>query len=484
MINITDFQGLDMSAAMTESVDAQLRAHFDRGPLQEDLTFALWKPSRGKGRFTAVIERLVLPLDGERLLHGNVAFTAEYFQRVLSLAQAGYGIALLHSHLGPGWQDMSDDDIVAEKTRLAAPVAGRTGLPLLGLTWGTDGSWSARFWLREGRGAYARQWARSVRVVGRQLRITFRPDLDPAPVPPASQAATVSVWGTARQADLARVRVGIVGLGSVGSIVAEALSRVGISWLALIDHDHMEERNLDRTLGSLPADAVNATPKVLVTDRMVAVSHTATSFHTEVHHGSLLEPSGLELALDCDVLFSCVDRPWPRHLLNALAYGHLIPVVDGGILAKVDRQGRLIHVDWRIHTVGPERSCMVCLGALRPEDVALDRAGRLDDPSYIQGLGPEFQASLARQNVFAFSLSVAAHEVLQFIGLVTGQPRVGGTGAQTYHGYPGVMEILPTQHCSETCEYCALTATACDLAGNLVPVAGLAGTSDPSRVDV
>ena len=43
------------------------------------------------------------------------------------------------------WQDMSHDDIVAEKGHAVAAKAA-TGLPLLGLTAGNDGSWSARFW--------------------------------------------------------------------------------------------------------------------------------------------------------------------------------------------------------------------------------------------------------------------------------------------------------------------------------------------------
>ncbi len=93
----------------------------------------------------------------------------------------------------------------------------------------------------------------------------------------------------------------------------------------------------------------------------------------------------------------------------------------------------------------------------------------LDNPSYIEGLGPEFDSLLARQNVFPFSLSVAAHEVLQFVGLVTGQARVGGIGAQTYHCYPGCMDVVAGETCEEGCEYTALAASAENLRGNCEP---------------
>lgn len=467
------FAGRELSVAMTGAVHDQLNghlgAHVAAGKCQEDLAFVLWRPSEGEHRFTAVLDRVVLPGPDDRVLQGNVAFTADYVQRVLGLASEGYGIALAHGHFGPGWQGMSRDDVIAERDRLAAAVAGRTCLPLVGLTWGTDGAWSGRFWVRQSADTYVRREATTVRVVGRRLRITHNPQLNPTRGTSAAQVATVSVWGGANQADIARLHVGVIGLGSVGSIVAEALSRIGVGRLTLVDHDRIESRNLDRTLGAVPEDAITGTPKVLVAARLAEASHTAERFSVDSYFGSLLERGGLARALECDVLISCVDRPAPRHVLNALAYAHLIPVIDGGILARIGLGGEILHADWRIHTIGPTRACLVCLGALRREEIALDQAGLLDDPAYVAGLGPEFSPLLARQNVFPFSLSVAAHEVLQMVGLVTGEERIGGVGAQTYHCYPGIMEVVPGEACVAVCEYSALTASAEDLSRNCKP---------------
>jgi hypothetical protein len=356
---------------------------------------------------------------------------------------------------------MSHDDIVAESVRLAGVVAGASDLPILGLTWGNDGTWSARVWLRAGRHQYERKDAATVRVVGRRLRISYHPSLHPPPTTAETQVATASVWGEAAQVDLVRARVGIVGLGSVGSLVSTGASRTGFQRITHIDHDAIEPRNLDRTDGASAADLAEQPKKVAVARRAALAAHTAADFGVTSVADTLQSETGLRAAMDCDVLVCCVDRPWPRHILNAIAYAHLIPVIDGGILARV-KDGKLLHVDWRIHTVGPQRGCMYCIGALRRSDVALDREGRLDDPDYIEGLTPEERERYAGRNMYAFSMNVASFELLQLTGLVTGLERVGGTGPQTYHAYPGIMIVSAKHVCDDGCDIASTTATASD----------------------
>lgn len=60
-----------------------------------------------------------------------------------------------------------------------------------------------------------------------------------------------------------------------------------------------------------------------------------------------------------------------------------------------------------------------------------------DDSDYIAGLSETERNALLRRNVFPLGMSVAAHQVLQMVGLVTGLERVGGIGPQMYHAYPG-----------------------------------------------
>jgi molybdopterin-synthase adenylyltransferase len=64
-----------------------------------------------------------------------------------------------------------------------------------------------------------------------------------------------------------RLRVGIVGAGSVGSIIAEALARIGVANIILIDFDSIENINLDRSLHANRLDALLMRSKVQVLAR-------------------------------------------------------------------------------------------------------------------------------------------------------------------------------------------------------------------------
>ena len=219
-----------------ETATLHLLTHLSRGLLQEDLCFALWSPSTGNNRTTAIVHKVVLPRDDERELHGGASFLPAYLTRSLLLAKAERcGLAFMHSHLTAGWQDMSEPDIIAERDVLASP-AHATKLPLVGLTVGTDGYWSARFWIKSD--GFRRHWCTKVRVVGKDKYSLFYNDglLPPPPRRPALQR-TYDTWGAEAQSLISRLHVGVVGLGSVGSVVTEALARVGVPVVTLVDPD-------------------------------------------------------------------------------------------------------------------------------------------------------------------------------------------------------------------------------------------------------
>jgi hypothetical protein len=446
-----------VSAAMTKAVDLDAGRHLLRADGQEDLCFAVWQPSEGRDRTTALIREVVLPLPGEREVHGNASFSAHYFQRALAVASArGGGLAFMHSHLGPGWQAMSNPDYAAEASHAAAAV-GATGLPLVGLTVGMDHAWSARFWLRIGHRVYEPTWCEKVRVVGQRLALTYCDALLPTPRRRASLARTISVWGDEAQADFTRLRIGVIGAGSVGSIVTEELARMGVQHVRVIDFDSVEELNLDRVLHATADDAELWESKVAMLARAVRKSATAAEFKIDALPFSVVEEDGYRTALDCDVLFSCVDRPWARSVLNMVAIAHLIPVIDGGIAARMRKGGGIGRADWRAHVVTPGRRCMECLGQYDPGFVDVERTGYLDDPMYIQGL-PTDHVLRQNQNVFAFSVALASLEVLQLLAMTVDVSGLAAPGAQMYHFVPLGRLDRSVETCAPSCPYVSLIA--------------------------
>lgn len=443
------------SVVITEENHEQLFKHLVRDDEQEDLCFATYVPSIGETRFSGILSSVILPLPNERKVHGNVGFMPSYLERVMRIAaEKKEGIAFLHSHPWPGWQGMSSDDIVAE-TRISPTVMAATGLPLLGLTIGNDGAWSARFWLRDNsiKRKYNRSWCETVRVQGSALKITFNDNLLKPRFDKDKQLRTISAWGKRSQEDLSRLKIGIVGLGSVGSIVAEILSRTGFSDFTLIDFDSVEEKNLDRLTNIFKKDVGRS--KVDAIYEAIERSATSPKVSVKKVEYSICEREGFMSAIDCDVLFSCVDRPWPREVLNFISYAHLIPVIDGGILVRTNKENTAIKgADWKAHVVGHGRACLECLGQYKTENSALEKSGMLDDPSYVKDM-PNAAVVNAHENVFAFSAHLASLEVLQLLSLVLSPSGISDVGQQMYHFVTGTMDTQSSS-CFDNCFFISI----------------------------
>ncbi|WP_405842542.1 ThiF family adenylyltransferase [Streptomyces sp. NBC_01518] len=447
------------SVAMTTSVALDLTKHLRRADGQEDCSFVLWRPSTGSRRTTALIIDLVLPADGERIVHGTVDFTSEYFLRAAGIAaEQGCGVGFIHAHpRGRRWQRLNDIDYAAEAS-FAAQAVTLTGLPLVGMTFaGGDAGYGARIWQRHAPRTYVPTEAESVRIVGGRFTVTFNDSLVPAPEATNRQVRTISAWGQDTQNDLARLHVGVVGTGSVGMLVVEALARTGLQRLSLFDFDTVEHLNLDRLLHATDRDVRLHRAKVTIAARAAHRAATAAKMHITKYETSVVEPDGFAAAADCDLLFSCVDRPWPRAALNLLANAHLIPVVDGGISVDV-RGGRLKGAEWRAHVAAPGRACLECLGQYDPAHVPVERDGLLDDPTYIKGLSADHPLR-RKENVFIFSASAATAQLNQFLTMVTAPSGIADTGAHLYHLTTGTVDYR-LKGCDSGCPYdgqlCAL----------------------------
>ncbi len=429
-----------------DSASAHLLQHVNTGHMQEDICFALWHPSTGATRKAAIVFEIIPPVLGERNLHGSASFEPSYLTRAIRLAiQKNAGLAFMHNHFTRGWQGMSKPDIVAERDRIS-PAARATGLPLVGLTLGTDRSWSARFWIWDGN-TFRRNWCEKVRITGRRFQVTFKDRR----IGRRRRLLyrTVDTWGSKCQRDISGLHFGIVGAGSVGCVIAEALARMGIERLTIIDPDRIKDHNLDRLLYASRKDIGRL--KVDLVSRSAKRSSTAAKFEIISCPLPIQNNRAFASALDCDILFSAVDRPLPKDILNHIAFVHCIPVVSGGVFIDNKPNGSLGQAAWCVTTVGPMFRCLRCDGQYTSSDVVLDIDGSLDNPTYIRHLIETDQAP-RNQNVFPFSANLATCMVIEMIRLVIADAWwPDRSGRHYYSMIPNRLDVTNLQcnkHCS------------------------------------
>jgi hypothetical protein len=428
-----------VSVAMSANVSADLLARLAGHDGQQDVRLATYRPSTGVTRRTAIVTQVVPPLPGERAAQGDAGITREYVMRAATMARdREEGLVVCHSHpTGHGWQALSNADSAAERP-FANPAREITGLPLVGMTLaGDDGTWSARHWDRGGGEDAARTDAENVRVVGARLAVSWNDALVPPPDAWATQRRSISLWGQALHGDLVRRSVLVVGTGSVGLDVAVRLAATGVTRIGLMDFDTVEERGLDRMIGVTATDVRLRRAKVDVARRLVLENATAADLRLDAWEHSICEAAGARLALDFDLIMCCVDRPWPRAVLNLLAYTDLVPVIDGGIAVDVLPDGGMRDATWRSHVIRPGRPCMVCNGQLDRGTLAADVAGDPDDPCYVQG-----SDGGAGPNGAVLSISAAAALLAQYVSF-NGGPGGGEPGQLQYVLSTHTLEHLP-----------------------------------------
>ena len=436
-----------------------LLQHYFHGRLQEDIALATWYPADGANRYTAIIDEVLLPEEGERILQGNVQMTRDFLRRGRQRALSkGAGIAVMHNHLGPGWQGMSADDIVMERRSVSNP-ARATGLPALGLTLGTDGTWSARFWIRKGSD-FERHWCSTVRIVSPDhLSLQSNPHL----LHPKSTLTSleryrrsVEAWGVAGQELLGQLKVGVVGLGSVGAIAAETMGRIGIRRLVLVDMDRVENHNLDRLLHAGPRDIGRY--KVHLSAEHLE-REASQPFHEMIALPlSLRDSRAYRTLADCDVILACADKPIARDLVNHLAVCHLIPAIEAGVALR-SRGGGLHKGHIVSQVVTPDSRCLRCTNQYTTDQLSLELEGLLEDPEYISTMPTDQRPNTA--NIFPASLDAASQQAALFTRLVLGAEWWPSVYQQRSH-----LSVASKHTTTSTCKpYCDVHARNCK--GNL-----------------
>jgi molybdopterin/thiamine biosynthesis adenylyltransferase len=148
-----------------------------------------------------------------------------------------------------------------------------------------------------------------------------------AGIVPWRYVRNVGTIGLDGQAKLLRATAAVVGLGGLGGYVTEALARMGVGRLILIDGDMFEEHNLNRQL--LSGEASLGTSKAEAAAMRVAAINSALEVTARTE---MLTRENLSRLLEgADVVVDALDRLPVRVILQEGAQALGIPMVHGSI---------------------------------------------------------------------------------------------------------------------------------------------------------
>lgn len=394
---------------------------------REGAVLALCRRSTGATRDTLIVQNPLMPEDGDLSYARGyvVTVTARYLNRVIDAVggeATPAGVAVLHTHPGPGVPGWSRDDDVADAA-LAQYFFGEGFLPpeqpLLSIVV-SDTAIRAReiTYNRETERVEMRPVQRVRTLSPARFKVIATPEgrsVDASDVP-AFADRSIRVFGREGQRMLANLHVAIVGTGGVGSILADHLARYGVGQISLWDPDIVKDVNVNRSSVFTFHDARRRVAKVAALARALPSFALVRQLRVASSARDVRNAGELPALLDADLIVLLVDDARPRHFINKLAYAHYIPVLDGGNVIRSTAEDDVTAEDAvveggavRISHLTPGGACLWCAGhmtaeklslASRPsEEIAADRAR-----GYVENLGPEHAPSVMPVNVLTAAL--------------------------------------------------------------------------------
>lgn len=241
----------------------------------------------------------------------------------------------------------------------------------------------------------------------------------------------VRLFGDRGQDILAKAKVAIIGLGGIGSLIAEFMGRLGVGEFVIIDPDRAEWTNLPRLIGARRLDVAprwlaesapwlgplaNALsrPKTSLAKRNIRRANRKAAVRTVA--SDIVEPDVASQLIDCDFIFLAADTESARNVFNAAVHQYLIPGVQVGAKVTPDSAGNIADVHAVTRLVTPESGCLQCNGFIN--------AAKLQDES----ISEEEQRAqryvedddVVAPSVITLNASAAAQAANDFLFYMTG----------------------------------------------------------------
>lgn len=383
-----------------------LNSHLFPGDGGEHGAVLLAGMSRRCGEVMLHVREIYLAGEGSDYVEGKIGYRAlapKFIHRLITRARDERLVYIaVHNHGSDREVDFSRIDLDSHERGYPALLQIARGMPVGALVFGRRAI-QADIWLPDG----ARLTLDHATVVGNTIQ-----RLTPSPKSPVDNNADtydrqIRMFGKAGQDELANCRVGIIGLGGIGSLIAECVSRLGVGRFCLVDDDRVEESNLSRIVGASVSDALNGTAKVNVASRLILLGNARADI--QVFTDDLAKESVAKAMSSCDYLFLAADSMRARLVFNALVHQYLIPGVQLGSKIRADSAGALVEVMSANRPVRPGYGCLWCNHLIDPNQLA--KEAKTDEERKAQAYGVEEP----NPSVISLNAISAAHAVNDFL---------------------------------------------------------------------
>lgn len=394
----------------------------------------------------ATKEIYLVPPDGlvhESVYHSEI--TDDELAKVIKQAhQKGYVLCEAHSHPSSKDETAFSPSDKSGFVEFVPHIWWRLkGKPYLAIVFGQDRHLDALAWIENPRKPVS---VDVVKVGSREIKptgITYRQLLSQQ-IMDDRYSRQEAFFGKEGQNKLGRLRIAVVGLGGIGSHVAQQLAYLGIRNFVLIDHDKVDGSNLNRSVGAGEKDVGKY--KVDVIKRLIESVQSKSDI--KCIDGGLFTRAALDEIQKCDFVFGCVDEDGVRVVLLEACCAFQKPYID--LATDVPEEGAF---GGRLILTGIGKGCPKCREELDDDEIDwyFSTSEQRKEKEHIYGIRKRALGDTGPSVIFLNGIvaSVGVQEFATYINPAIRQPI-------PYLVYRGNMGILtkPTEAPQSNCYFC------------------------------
>ncbi len=296
---------------------------------------------------------------------GFVALDERFDDLMLSMAQEEQlAVVHFHTHLGRGFARFSGFDDDAELKRSVA-IKREIGVIMASVVANENGDLcESRVWINGG-----------------EIPMLIKdPDELSRPTSSGVQSAIrydrqVRGFGEELQRSLSALRVGVIGLGGLGSHLVQQLAHLGVRRFTLVDPDRAEETNLNRLIGAQRSDVAGGSHKVEIARRVIFALHGPEA-SVKCVTSDVKTRKATEALAACDFIISATDNQSSRLAAQELALAYLRPLMNVGVHLSAEG-GEIKQILGRV--TAPKvgyGDCLICRDVVDVEAASKERADK------------------------------------------------------------------------------------------------------------